>query len=76
MDLTGLDWIQSPSGVLQSLQSCQTLCDPIDGSPPGSEYRDSGQEDIAGTQEGRFVGQGSLEEQNPQSYRVRWKDLG
>ena len=22
--------------LLQSLQSCPTLCDPIDGSPPGS----------------------------------------
>ena len=22
--------------LLLSLQSCQTLCDPIDGSPPGS----------------------------------------
>ena len=26
-------WVQS---LGQSLQSCPTLCDPIDGSPPGS----------------------------------------
>ena len=25
----------------KSLQSCQTLCDPIDGSPPGSHSWDS-----------------------------------
>ena len=24
------------SAAAKSLQSCQTLCDPIDGSPPGS----------------------------------------
>ena len=34
-------WLQSPSAVIfmvaaKSLQSCPTLCDPIDGSPPGS----------------------------------------
>ena len=26
----------SPAAAAQSLQSCPTLCDPIDGSPPGS----------------------------------------
>ena len=26
----------SPSAAAKSLQSCPTLCDPIDGSPPGS----------------------------------------
>ena len=25
-----------PSAAAKSLQSCLTLCDPIDGSPPGS----------------------------------------
>ena len=25
-----------PAAAAKSLQSCQTLCDPIDGSPPGS----------------------------------------
>ena len=25
-----------PSAAAKSLQSCPTLCDPIDGSPPGS----------------------------------------
>ena len=26
----------APSAAAKSLQSCPTLCDPIDGSPPGS----------------------------------------
>ena len=28
--------ISGSSAVAKSLQSCPTLCDPIDGSPPGS----------------------------------------
>ena len=34
-----LEWVAMPSSVVvpaKSLQSCPTLCDPIDGSPPGS----------------------------------------
>ena len=39
-----ISWLQSPSAVIlaaaaaaaKSLQSCPTLCDPIDGSPIGS----------------------------------------
>ena len=26
----------NPAAAAKSLQSCPTLCDPIDGSPPGS----------------------------------------
>ena len=26
----------APAAAVKSLQSCPTLCDPIDGSPPGS----------------------------------------
>ena len=26
----------APSAAVKSVQSCPTLCDPIDGSPPGS----------------------------------------
>ena len=29
-------WIGTAVAVAKSLQSCVTLCDPIDGSPPGS----------------------------------------
>ena len=29
---------QSYTAALKSLQSCPTLCDPIDGSPPGSPF--------------------------------------
>ena len=29
-------WIHTAAAAAKSLQSCPTLCDPIDGSPPGS----------------------------------------
>ena len=29
-------FLSSPAAAAKSLQSCPTLCDPIDGSPPGS----------------------------------------
>ena len=35
MDATHV-FLQSAAAVAKSLQSCPTLCDPIDGSPPGS----------------------------------------
>ena len=28
--------LYNPTATVKSLQSCPTLCDPIDGSPPGS----------------------------------------
>ena len=31
-----LTYMQSAAAAAKSLQSCPTLCDPIDGSPPGS----------------------------------------
>ena len=31
-----LTYMQSATATAKSLQSCPTLCDPIDGSPPGS----------------------------------------
>ena len=30
------DYISYAAAAAKSLQSCPTLCDPIDGSPPGS----------------------------------------
>ena len=41
MKCTNLQWYQSicvylAAAAAKSLQSCSTLCDPIDGSPPGS----------------------------------------
>ena len=33
---TGLMYQQAAAAAAMSLQSCLTLCDPIDGSPPGS----------------------------------------
>ena len=35
-NLKGVDWIAAAAATAKSLQSCPTLCDPIDGSPPGS----------------------------------------
>ena len=34
----GFNWYvpSYPGAAAESLQSCPTLCDPIDGSPPGS----------------------------------------
>ena len=32
----GCTWKTSAAAAAKSLQSCLTLCDPIDGSPPGS----------------------------------------
>ena len=29
-------WTDEPAAAAKSLQSCSTLCDPIDGNPPGS----------------------------------------
>ena len=33
---TALRQRKNPGAAAKSLQSCPTLCDPIDGSPPGS----------------------------------------
>ena len=35
-DLIDLLAMQHAAAAAKSLQSCPTLCDPIDGSPPGS----------------------------------------
>ena len=35
-DLIDLLAVQHAAAAAKSLQSCPTLCDPIDGSPPGS----------------------------------------
>ena len=34
--MQGPEWEGFLATAAKSLQSCQTLCDPIDGSPPGS----------------------------------------
>ena len=34
--IPGLGWSHTAAAAPKSLQSCPTLCDPIDGSPPGS----------------------------------------
>ena len=35
-DLNSTDLLAAAAAAAKSLQSCPTLCDPIDGSPPGS----------------------------------------
>ena len=44
--------IQIPAAAAKSLQSCLTLCDPIDGSPPGSS--------IHGIFQARVLGWGTI----------------
>ena len=34
--LCAKDYLRTAAAAAKSLQSCPTLCDPIDGSPPGS----------------------------------------
>ena len=36
LDWTGTLFKSNAATAAKSLQSCPTLCDPIDGSPPGS----------------------------------------
>ena len=36
LSLLFLDLVNQLAAAVKSLQSCPTLCDPIDGSPPGS----------------------------------------
>ena len=36
MWVDALETISTAAAAAKSLQSCPTLCDPIDGSPPGS----------------------------------------
>ena len=33
-----IDWLEQFAAAAKSLQSCPTLCDPIDSSPPGSLF--------------------------------------
>ena len=36
IDTLSFDFTRAAAAAAKSLQSCLTLCDPIDGSPPGS----------------------------------------
>ena len=38
-NINNLRYIDASAAAAKSLQSCLTLCDPIDGSPPGSSIR-------------------------------------
>ena len=39
INLTQFGMVDVVAAAAKSLQSCPTLCDPIDGSPPGSSVR-------------------------------------
>ena len=43
---TGVNFSQAAAAAAKSLQSCPTLCDPIDGSPPASSIPGSQARDL------------------------------
>ena len=65
-----VSWLQSPSTVIvaaKSLQSCPTLCDPIDGSPPGSP--------VPGTLQARTLELVAISSSNTWKWKVKVKSL-
>ena len=49
MNIENPQVITAAAAAAKSLQSCPTLCDPIDGSPPGSQARESqGRQSLVG----------------------------
>ena len=57
----------SPPATSQSLQSCPTLCDPIDGSPPGSP--------VPGTLQARTLEWVAISSSNAWKWKVKVKSL-
>ena len=56
------------AAAAKSLQLCLTLCDPIDGSPPGSP--------VPGTLQGRTLEWGAISFSNAWKWKVKGKSLG
>ena len=56
------------AAAAKSLQSCPTLCDPIDGSPPGSP--------IPGIQQARTLEWVAISFSNARKWKVKVKSLG
>ena len=63
--------LESAAAAAKSLQSCPTLCDPIDGSPPGSSMGFSRQEYWSFS----FTISPSNEYSGLISFRIDWFDL-
>ena len=55
------------AAAAKSLQSCPTLCDPIDGSPPGSA--------VPGILQARALGRGAISFSNAWKWKVKVKSL-
>ena len=59
--------IEAAAAAAKSLQSCLTLCDPIDGSPPGSP--------IPGILQARILEWGAISFSNAWKWKVKVKSL-
>ena len=68
--MTGSPWVIRPdsgAAAAKSLQSCPTLCDPIDSSPPGSA--------IPGILQGRTLEWVAISSSNARKWKVKVKSL-
>ena len=59
--------LRSTAAAAKSLQSCPTLCDPTDGSPPGSS--------VPGILQPRIVGWVAISSSNARKWKVKVKSL-
>ena len=59
--------LPSPSAAAKSLQSCPTLCDPIDGTPPGSP--------VSGILQARTLEWVAISFSNAWKWKVKGKSL-
>ena len=64
---TCLSHLQTPAAAAKSLQSCLTLCDPIDGSPPGSP--------VPGILQARTLEWVAISFSNPCKWKVKVKSF-
>ena len=60
-------WTGRPAAAAKSLQSCPTLCDPIDGSPPGSS--------VPGILQARILEWVAISFSNAWKWKVKVKSL-
>ena len=60
-------WIKNSAATAKLLQSCPTLCDPIDGSPPGSP--------VPGILQARTLEWGAISFSNAWKWKVKMKSL-
>ena len=66
LEIRGLSY-RSAAAAAKSLQSCPTLCDPIDGSPPGSP--------VPGTLQARTLEWVAISFSNAWKWKVKAKSL-